>query len=74
MLRLMSAIVCLLLLPPPLQSHDLVRTRVFKEENRLLSRVKSPFSKNKSLVFSTALSAPAGRAAARYGIARKCAM
>lgn len=54
------------------QSHDLVRTRVFKEENRLLSRVKSPFSKQKSLVFSTALADPAGRAAAIYGVARKC--
>jgi len=54
------------------QSHDLVRTRVFKEENRLLSRVKSPCSKQKSLVFSTALADPAERAAAIYGVARKC--
>lgn len=54
------------------QSHDLVRTRVFKEENRLLSRVKSPFSQETSLVFSTALADPAGRAAAIYGVARKC--
>ncbi len=54
------------------QSHDLVRTRVFKEENRLLSRGDGPFSKEKSLVFSTALSDPSGRAAAVYGVARKC--
>lgn len=37
------------------QSHDLLRTQVFKEENRLLSRGNGPFSKQKSLVFSTAL-------------------
>lgn len=54
------------------QSHDLLRTRVFKEENRLLSRFDGPFSKQKSLVFSTALADPAGRAAAIYGVARKC--
>jgi hypothetical protein len=54
------------------QSHDLVRTRVFKEENRLLSRGDGPFSKQKNLVFSTALADPAGRAAAIYGVARKC--
>jgi hypothetical protein len=54
------------------QSHDLLRTRVFKEENRLLSRLDGPFSKQKSLVFSTALADPAGRAAAIYGVARKC--
>jgi peroxiredoxin len=52
-------------------SHDLVRTRVFKEENRLLSTGKGPFSEEKSLVFSTALADPAGRAAAIYGVARK---
>lgn len=55
-----------------IQSHDLVRTRVFKEENRLLSLFAGPFSKEKSLVFSTALSDPSGRAAAIYGVARKC--
>lgn len=54
------------------QSHDRVRTKVFKEENRLLSRFEGPFSQNKSLVYSTALSDPAGRAAAIYGVARKC--
>jgi hypothetical protein len=54
------------------QSHDLLRTRVFKEENRLLSGGDGPFAKLKSLVFSTALADPAGRAAAIYGVARKC--
>src|SRR5262245_45147641 len=53
-------------------SMDLHRTRVFKEENLLLSRGSGPFSKEKSLVFATALSDPAGRAAALYGVARKC--
>lgn len=38
----------------------------------MLSRTKSPFSKQKSLVFSTALSEPSGRAAAIYGVSRKC--
>jgi peroxiredoxin len=55
------------------QPQDLLRTKVFKEENRLLSRVKSPFSKLKSLVYSTALSDPAGHASAIYGVSRKCA-
>ena len=54
------------------QSHDHLRTRVFKEENRLLSRGNGPFAGNKSLVYSTALADPAGRAAAIYGVARKC--
>jgi len=53
-------------------SMDLHRTRVFKEENLLLSRGPGPFSKEKSLVFATALSDPAGRAAALYGVSRKC--
>jgi hypothetical protein len=53
-------------------SMDLQRTRVFKEENLLLSRGPGPFSREKSLVFATALSDPAGRAAALYGVARKC--
>lgn len=53
------------------QSHDQVRTRVFKEENRLLSRFDGPFKELKSLVYSTALSEPSGRAAAIYGVARK---
>jgi peroxiredoxin len=51
---------------------DLHRTRVFKEENLLLSRGKGPFSREKSLVYATALSDPAGYASALYGVARKC--
>jgi len=51
---------------------DLHRTRVFKEENLLLSKGNGPFSKEKSLVYATALSDPAGYASAVYGVARKC--
>jgi hypothetical protein len=51
---------------------DLYRTKVFKEENLLLSTFEGPFSKEKSLVFATALSDPAGHAAALYGVSRKC--
>jgi peroxiredoxin len=51
---------------------DLYRTRVFKEENLLLSRAAGPFSKEKSTVFATALSDPAGYASAAYGVSRKC--
>ena len=51
---------------------DLYRTKVFKEENLLLSKFDGPFSKQKSLVFATALSDPAGRASAMYGVSRKC--
>ena len=51
---------------------DLYRTRVFKEENLLLSKGKGPFAKEKSLVYATALSDPAGYASALYGVARKC--
>lgn len=51
---------------------DLYRTKVFKEQNLLLSKGAGPFSKEKSLVFATALSDPAGRASAIYGAARKC--
>ena len=51
---------------------DLHRTRVFKEENLLLSQGKGPFSKKKSLVYATALSDPAGHASALFGVARKC--
>jgi hypothetical protein len=51
---------------------DLYRTRVFKEENLLLSRAAGPFSKEKSLVFATSLSDPAGYASAIYGVSRKC--
>ena len=53
-------------------SMDTFRTRVFKEENLLLSRGPGTFSKEKSLVFATALADPAGRAAALYGVSRKC--
>lgn len=55
------------------QAQDLLRTRVFKEENRLLSTFKNPFTEDQSLVFSTALADPAGRASAIYGVSRKCA-
>src|SRR5215471_9804135 len=51
---------------------DLHRTRVFKEENLLLSKSDGPFAKEKSLVYATALSDPAGHAAALYGVSRKC--
>ena len=51
---------------------DLYRTKVFKEENRLLSTFEGPFSEAKSLVFATALSDPAGYASALYGVSRKC--
>lgn len=51
---------------------DLYRTRVFKEQNLLLSKGEGPFSKEKSLVFATALSDPAGYASALYGVSRKC--
>ncbi len=52
--------------------HDVLRTKVFKTENRFLSTLDSPFSEEKSIVFSIALSDPAGRAAAIYGVSRKC--
>ncbi|MDA1052103.1 MAG: hypothetical protein O3C40_16710 [Planctomycetota bacterium] len=55
------------------QAQDLLRTRVFKEENRLLSTFKNPFTEAQSLVFSTALADPAGHASAIYGVSRKCA-
>jgi peroxiredoxin len=51
---------------------DVYRTKVFKEENLLLSTFKGPFQKEKSLVYATALADPAGRASAAYGVARKC--
>ena len=51
---------------------DLHRTKVFKEENLLLSTFKNPFSKEKTLVFATPLSDPAGYAAALYGVSRRC--
>ena len=51
---------------------DRYRATVFKEENLLLSKGDGPFSKEKSLVFATALSDPASRASALYGVSRKC--
>src|SRR5262249_7347275 len=51
---------------------DLHRTRVFKDENLLLSKGTGPFSREKSLVYATALSDPAGYASALYGVAREC--
>lgn len=50
---------------------DRYRTRIFKEENWLLGGGKGPFGKEKSLVFATPLSDPAGRASAIYGVARR---
>jgi peroxiredoxin len=50
---------------------DLYRTRVFKEENLVLSTFKNPFAEEPSLVFGTALSDPAGSASALYGVSRK---
>ena len=51
---------------------DLYRTKVFKEENLVLSTFKNPFTDEKSLVFGTALSDPAGYASALYGVSRRC--
>ena len=51
---------------------DLYRTRVFKEENLVLSTFKNPFTGEPSLVFGTALSDPAGYASALYGVSRRC--
>ena len=51
---------------------DLYRTKVFKEENLVLSTFKNPFADEPSLVFGTALSDPAGYASALYGVSRKC--
>jgi len=50
---------------------DRYRTRIFKEENWLLGGGKGPFGKEKSLVFATPLSDPAGRASAIYGVSRR---
>src|SRR5262245_56836249 len=51
---------------------DLYRTRVFKEENLVLSTFKNPFTQEKNLVVGTALSDPAGYASALYGVSRRC--
>jgi peroxiredoxin len=50
---------------------NVYRSKVFKEENLLLSTFKGPFAKEKSLVFATALSDPAGHASALYGVSRR---
>src|SRR5215831_13011177 len=52
---------------------DLYRTKVFREENLVLSTLKdNPFAKEKNLVFGTALSDSAGYASAMYGVSRRC--
>ena len=51
---------------------DLYRTKVFREENLVLSTFTNPFTKEKNLVFGTALSDPAGYASAIYGVSRRC--
>jgi|GEM_PF-2049817 len=51
---------------------SLHRTRVFKQENLVLSTFKNPFTEEPSLVFGTALSDPAGCASALYGVSRRC--
>jgi hypothetical protein len=50
---------------------DTYRTRVFKEDNWLLGGGNGPFAREKSLVFATPLSDPAGRASAIYGVSRR---
>ena len=50
---------------------DLHRTAAFKEKNLMLSTFAGRFSKEKSLVYATALSDPAGAASAVYGVSRK---
>ena len=51
---------------------DQHRTKVFKEQNMVLSTFKNPFTNEPSIVFGTALSDPAGYASALYGVSRKC--
>src|SRR5262249_34489026 len=51
---------------------DLYRTKVFREENLVLSTFKNPFTNETTLVFGTALSDPAGYASALYGVSRRC--
>ena len=50
---------------------DLYRTKVFKEQNLVLSTFTNPFTKEPSMVFGTALSDPAGHVSALYGVSRK---
>src|SRR5262245_15328523 len=51
---------------------DLYRTKIFREENLVLSTFNNPFTNEKNLVFGTALSDPAGYASALYGVSRRC--
>jgi len=51
---------------------DLHRTKVFKEQNLVLSTFKNSFTSDPSIVFGTALSDSAGTASALYGVSRKC--
>src|SRR5262245_48584675 len=51
---------------------DLYRTKVFKQENLVLSTFKNPFTNEPSLAFGTALSDAAGYASALYGVSRRC--
>ena len=51
---------------------DLYRTKVFREENLVLSTFPNPFTAEKNLVLGTALSDPAGYASAVYGVSRRC--
>jgi peroxiredoxin len=51
---------------------DLYRTKIFREENLVLSTFKNPFTNEKNLVFGTALADPAGYASALYGVSRRC--
>jgi peroxiredoxin len=50
---------------------DLHRTKAFKERNLLLSTFANPFRDQESLVWATALSDPAGRVSAVYGVSRR---
>ncbi len=50
---------------------DTYRTQTFKEQNWLLGGGKGPFGKEKSLVFATPLSDPAGQVSAIYGVSRR---
>lgn len=55
-----------------IQPQDLLRARVFKTDNRIIGRFDGKAVKGQSLVFSTMLADPAGRASAVYGVSRKC--
>ena len=53
------------------QAQDLWRTKVFKEENRIIGTFNGEPARGKGLVYSTALADPAGHASAIYGVSRK---